>query len=71
MSLAAAPICAVMVLVSATHHGAESAMCSNMSTLPYPGSMGMMYALMGLFHIGPWLTLHARLSGQLVMSESE
>jgi hypothetical protein len=56
LGLAAAPTFAVMALVSAIHgNGSFDAFCSAMhGSSPLTG-MAAMYALMSLFHAGPWL----------------
>jgi hypothetical protein len=53
LSLAAAPTFAAMALVTAAGGGPLDLLCS-----PSPlGGMVPMYALMSVFHAGPWLRL--------------
>lgn len=56
LRFAAAPTFAVMALVSAASGGPLDALCGLGSPLT---GMGAMYALMGVFHAGPWLNLAA------------
>jgi len=60
LGLAAAPTFAVMALLTAVLGGGPMAMiCSTVPGLPVDG-MVVMYVLMGVFHLGPWLTLASR-----------
>jgi hypothetical protein len=58
LSLAAAPVFAVMALLTATHGGGPAdILCSaTHGSSPLTG-MVPMYALMSLFHAAPWLRL--------------
>lgn len=56
LCLAAAPTFAVMALASAASGGPLDAVCGSGSPLT---GMGAMYALMSVFHAGPWLKLVA------------
>jgi hypothetical protein len=59
LSLAAAPVFAVMALLTGLSGGAMDMMCPahGASLL---GGMVPMYALMSAFHLGPWLKLVSR-----------
>jgi hypothetical protein len=58
LSLAAAPAFAVMALLSGFFGGgAMNAVCSAAHGGSVLGGMVPMYALMGAFHLGPWLRL--------------
>jgi hypothetical protein len=58
LSLAAAPAFAVMALLSGFFGGgAMDAVCSAAHGGSVLGGMVPMYALMGAFHLGPWLRL--------------
>ena len=60
LGLAAAPTFAAMALLTAMLGGGPMAMiCSAVPGLPVDG-MVVMYALMGVFHLGPWLALASR-----------
>jgi hypothetical protein len=60
LALAAAPTFAAMALLTGMLGGGPMAMiCSAVPGLPVDG-MVLMYALMGVFHFGPWLTLASR-----------
>ena len=56
LSLAAAPILAVMALLAALHGGGIPDMMCSGGASPLSG-MATMYALMSAFHLGPWLRL--------------
>jgi hypothetical protein len=62
LSLAAAPVFAVMALLTGLSGGAMDMMCPahGASLL---GGMVPMYALMSAFHLGPWLKLASRSRG--------
>jgi hypothetical protein len=53
LCLAAAPVFAVMALLSAITGGADM-ICSSQSALPVD-SMTMMYLIMAIFHLPSWL----------------
>ena len=61
LSLAAAPIFAVMALATAIHDGVAPAILCSAANDAWP-LMGMvpMYALMSAFHAPPWMRLIAR-----------
>jgi hypothetical protein len=57
LSLAAAPVFAVMALLTKIHGGAPNILCSaTPETWPLTG-MVPMYLLMSAFHLTPWLKL--------------
>ena len=56
LSLAAAPIFAVMALLTGVFGGGVDAMCSVAGASPL-GGMVPMYLLMSAFHSAPWLRL--------------
>ena len=62
LSLAAAPVFALLALLTATQHGgtAEILCSAGNGSSPLNG-MPLMYALMSLFHAVPWVRLVARL----------
>ncbi|MBT2187536.1 hypothetical protein [Sphingobium nicotianae] len=58
LSLAAAPVCALLALV--TFATLQLPLCSALpGAVPIDG-MALMYALMSLFHLPPWLVRAAR-----------
>lgn len=59
LSLAAAPIFAVMALWSAVAGGPAEVMCSSGGSALSLNGMAAMYALMTVFHVSPWLTLRS------------
>jgi hypothetical protein len=61
LSLAAAPTFALMALQSGLHPGSGSnVLCSAArGGLPLAG-MALMYSLMSVFHLAPWLRLYSR-----------
>jgi hypothetical protein len=62
LGLGAAPAFAVMALLTGLLGGGPMAMiCSAVPGVPVDG-MALMYALMCVFHLGPWLTLATRRS---------
>jgi hypothetical protein len=56
LSLAATPTFSLMAVVSATSGGAEM-LCSSMQDLLPLSGMVVMYVLMSVFHLAPWLRL--------------
>lgn len=57
LSLAAAPVFALMALLTAAHGGAADTLCSAAPDgLPLDG-MTLMYVLMSVFHSAPWIRL--------------
>jgi hypothetical protein len=56
LCLAASPVFMLMALVGHLSSGPSVMSCA-MPGLSPPGGMTMMYALMGVFHLMPWLTL--------------
>lgn len=56
-SLAAAPTFAVMALWSGIATGPAEMMCSTGGSALSVNGMAVMYALMSVFHVSPWLTL--------------
>ena len=56
LSLAATPTFSLMALVSAVSGGAE-VLCSSMQDLLPLSGMAVMYVLMSVFHLAPWLRL--------------
>ncbi|WP_306460450.1 hypothetical protein [Brucella cytisi] len=58
IGLAATPTFALMAWISASgSHGMT--MCSDASTFAAVNSMAVMYVLMSLFHLSPWMKLFA------------
>jgi hypothetical protein len=55
--LAAAPVFAVMALVTASLGGGAEPLCSAMQHGSLMGGMLPMYLLMSAVHLGPWLRL--------------
>ncbi len=65
LSLAATPTFSLMALVSAVSGGAE-VLCSSMQDLLPLSGMAVMYVLMSVFHLAPWLRLiSSRTTGRL------
>jgi hypothetical protein len=60
LGLAAAPTFALMALWSAMFGGASDPICTAASGATPISGMTMMYALMGAFHLAPWLRLWSR-----------
>ena len=64
LSLAAAPVFAIMALLTGLlGGGAMDMLCSAAHGASWLGGMVPMYALMSAFHLGPWLRLIARPPG--------
>ena len=58
LSLAAAPAFAIMALATAQNDGAADILCSGAHDASSPlGGMTLMYALMSVVHMAPWLKL--------------
>lgn len=57
LSLAAAPTFVVMALWSGIVAGPAEMMCSSGGSALSLNGMAVMYALMSVFHVSPWLTL--------------
>jgi hypothetical protein len=58
LGLAAAPTFAVMALLTQIHSSSTAAMlCAPMHDMFPVDGMVLMYALMSVFHVGPWLKL--------------
>jgi hypothetical protein len=55
LALAAAPVFATMAVAAA---GQPDVLCA--TAMPGPNAMALMYALMALFHLAPWLRRPAR-----------
>lgn len=61
LSLAAAPAFALMALMTATQPGGPNdILCSVGYGSSALGGMPLMYALMGIFHVSPWVRLFSR-----------
>ena len=58
LGLAATPVFALMAWISAVG-SAEMAICSTASAFMPIDDMALMYLLMGLFHLSPWMKLLA------------
>lgn len=57
LGLAAAPSFALMAVVTASEGGQPDVICSAMQHGSPLGGMAVMYLLMSLFHLSPWLRL--------------
>lgn len=57
LSLAAAPTFVVMAIWSAVAGGLAEMMCSSGGSALSLNGMAVMYALMSVLHVSPWLTL--------------
>nr|WP_137046728.1 hypothetical protein [Pseudolabrys sp. FHR47] len=60
LSLAAAPVVALMALWTGAFGGPADMLCTYLGGGSPMDGMAMMYALMSLFHAGPWLRLIQR-----------
>lgn len=58
LGYAAAPVFAAMAVIAG---GEADMLCTTLYWGSPLGGMGVMYALMSLFHVGPWLRLIRRL----------
>lgn len=58
-----APAFAAMALLNAFYEQGANAICSSIYGGSHLTSMGTMYLLMSLFHLGPWLGLAAKSNG--------
>ena len=70
LGFAASPIFALMAAISAAAAPAMST-CSSMSGGFSVDSMALMYALMSLFHVSPWLRLASRWLRHLTLSPTQ
>lgn len=59
LSLAAAPVFALMAAVTAAQESRVGAMVCGVVPMSPLGGMAVMYALMAAFHVAPWLRLVA------------
>ncbi len=57
LGLAAAPTFAIMALWNAFFTGQPDMLCTAMQDLSPAGGMTIMYLLMSVFHLSPWLKL--------------
>ena len=57
LGYAAAPVFAAMAILTISSGGEADMLCTSLRGGSSLGSMGAMYALMSLFHAGPWLRL--------------
>ncbi|MDW3207713.1 MAG: hypothetical protein R8L07_19430 [Alphaproteobacteria bacterium] len=57
LSLVVSPICAGMAWLSA--EAPVDGLCNSLTGMPLISDMALMYFLMGLFHLPPWLRLTA------------
>lgn len=60
LGYAAAPVFAAMAVVTGLTGAPADMLCTTLYGGSPLGGMGVMYALMGLFHAGPWLRLIQR-----------
>jgi hypothetical protein len=60
LGLAAAPTFAAMALWTGFSGGASGMLCAAMADVSPVNGMVLMYALMSVFHLAPWLRLIAR-----------
>ena len=60
LGYAAAPVFAAMALWSGRSANTMDLLCTSLHDGSPLGGMGVMYALMSLFHVGPWLRLIRR-----------
>jgi hypothetical protein len=59
LGLAATPTFAMMAVLAAISGGPPDMLCAAMQGSSALSGMVLMYALMGAFHVGPWLKLIA------------
>lgn len=71
MRLAAAPTFAVMALLNLLASSPVNMLCSAGPGMRSLGGMTLMYALMGVFHAGPWLKLARSWRGRRAQSHIE
>lgn len=60
LSLAAAPTFAIMVLLTVCSGAGPDMVCGSMQHASTFGGMTVMYLLMSVFHVRPWLKLLAK-----------
>ena len=60
LCLGAAPTFAIMAILGAALGGQPEMLCSAMGGAMPVGGMALMYGLMSVFHLGPWLRLLSR-----------
>jgi hypothetical protein len=71
LSLAAAPTFVAMALWSAVAGGSVDMMCSSGGSTLSLNGMAVMYALMGVFHLTPWVMLLSnRRNGDAAQSQA-
>jgi hypothetical protein len=57
LSLSASPLFFTMAILTAVYSSGLDALCSGSTDAIIPLGMGTMYVLMGVFHLGPWLSM--------------